>query len=603
MEFFLPEKGTQFLCTANGIPFSCTCSCKASLSGSTLLTVDARPQPTGICPILTEIAGGTPQKCRCQISSWMLPSRTCFVEGKALLTTASNALCSFGGMISVVPMVSKVVVGTGVSSVNNAEKNDFSWEESKGASDRKKRPEESKKTPSEEAPGGADGIPESAPSQAMQTAAVMTAAAVSLVESVLEDRDQEKQAAAILENMLCSGDCAADKREACPYYQDHLSRSDEEVTVVNDSFILGANYEEARFQRDDIDAHYTALKEEYGTTYWSYAAHHIISGGQVFKQEPEIVRLADFLHYDITNAENCIFLISKGQGYGDETKAERPISAYDAMGRARLQWHLGGHQYTLPAEELELIRQRIQKQTGQSAADIQSYADLLRQDMGDFKIWLRQHPCWYSRDETKQKALAAKFNKGMHKISQRIRRKLGDFTEKPSSSYPYYVSKEAYRYTFTLPKTEKCIIVRRTPKGIRLYRYRIRRNPKANDGFLILKPIEKDQSPYVFDLPLPVSNRPAYQEKQRQCIEFCDNIGHFLCIDMGQAEGLPFRPDFIKRIYCDPSEQENSNEDLLRVEKRQAELLTWFRDCQFEHYMSPVTMVRRRLKEWRELYG
>ena len=350
MEFFLPEKGTQFLCTANGIPFSCTCSCKASLSGSTLLTVDARPQPTGICPILTEIAGGTPQKCRCQISSWMLPSRTCFVEGKALLTTASNALCSFGGMISVVPMVSKVVVGTGVSSVNNAEKNDFSWEESKGASDRKKRPEESKKTPSEEAPGGADGIPESAPSQAMQTAAVMTAAAVSLVESVLEARDQEKQAAAILENMLCSGDCAADKREACPYYQDHLSRSDEEVTVVNDSFILGANYEEARFQRDDIDAHYTALKEEYGTTYWSYAAHHIISGGQVFKQEPEIVRLADFLHYDINNAENCIFLISKGQGYGDETKAERPISAYDAMGSARLKCHLGGNPYTMTAE-------------------------------------------------------------------------------------------------------------------------------------------------------------------------------------------------------------------------------------------------------------
>ena len=401
---FLPANSTLFQCIYNAIPFLCTCSGKASLKvGGTLLTVDARPQPKGICQFKTAAANGVPQPCICQISSWMLPSRTCFVEGKPLLTTASKAMCSVGGTISVFKSASKVVTGAGVSSVNTAEKNDFSWEETKGTSDKNKRPEESKEPPPEEAPGGADGIPESAPSQAMQTAAVMTAAAVSLVESVLEDRDQEKQAAAILENMLCSGDCAADKREACPYYQDHLSRSDDEVTVLNDSLQLGANYEEARFQRDDIDAHYTALKEEYGTTYWSYAAHHIISGGQVFKQEPEIVRLADFLHYDINNAENCIFLISKGHGYGDETKAERPISAYDAMGRARLQWHLGGHQYTLPAEELKLIRQRIQKQTGQSAADIRSYADLLRQDMADFKIWLRQHPCWYSRDETKQK--------------------------------------------------------------------------------------------------------------------------------------------------------------------------------------------------------
>ena len=497
---FLPEKTTLFRCVANVTPFLCSCSGKARLLvGGTLLTVDARPQPTGICQIKTAAANGVPQPCICQISAWMLPSQTCSVEGKALLTTVSKTQCSVGGTISVFKSASKVVTGTGVSSVNTAEKNDFSWEEVKGTSDKNKRPEASKETPPEDTPGGADGIPKSAPSQVVQTAAVMTAAAASLVESILEDRAREKQAVAVLENMLCSGDCAADKREACPYYQDHLSRSDDEVTVLNDSFQLGVNYEEARFQRDDIDAHYTALKEEYGTTYWSYAAHHIISGGQVFKQEPEIVRLADFLHYDINNAENCIFLISKGQGYGDETKAERPISAYDAMGRARLQWHLGGHQYTLPAEELELIRQRIQKQTGQSAADIQSYADLLRQDMADFKIWLRQHPCWYSQDETKQKALAAKFNKGMHRISRRIRRKLGDFTEKPSSSYPYYVSKEAYRYTFTLPKTEKCIIVRRTPKGIRLYRYRILRDLKADDGFLILKPIEKNQSPYVFD--------------------------------------------------------------------------------------------------------
>lgn len=142
---FLPANSTLFRCVANVTPFPCTCSGKASLLGSTLLTVDARPQPMGFCQIKTAAANGVPQPCICQISSWMLPSRNCFVEGKALLTTASKTQCSVGGTISVFKSVSKVVTGTGVSSVNKAEKNDFSWEESKGASDRKKRPEESKK--------------------------------------------------------------------------------------------------------------------------------------------------------------------------------------------------------------------------------------------------------------------------------------------------------------------------------------------------------------------------------------------------------------------------------------------------------------------------
>ena len=148
------------------------------------------------------------------------------------------------------------------------------------------------------------------------------------------------------------------------YAYDHRSRPDSQVSVDNKSQILAENYAAAtkdESQRDDIDSLYYALRNRYGTRYWSYAAHHIISGNQVFKQLTELVRLADFLHYDINNAKNCIYLASKEEGYGAVRKDQRNISAYDVMSVSKLQWHVGGHQYSFAKDELPVLRHNIEK--------------------------------------------------------------------------------------------------------------------------------------------------------------------------------------------------------------------------------------------------
>ena len=604
-ECFLPADTTLFSCPANSVPLRCNYQGNVSIQGGgSLLTIDARLMAVGICQIKTAAAQGVPQPCSCQTTSWISYSRTSFVNGKPLLTTSSKTQCTVGGMmISVKQILGQKKAGVGQRLVETVaiSLDSYDWD---AINQSAKGTKNSKENFSHTA---------SSPASAVQGEEVGNGQSVLEKDHITKNKvaaKKDKRSVAILENMLCSGDCTEAKRNSCPYYQDHLKRPDEAVVVHNESQLLAENYMEATAEvRDDIDEYYYRLRNRYGKRYWSYAAHHVISGNQVFKQQTELVRLADFLHYDINNAKNCIYLVSKGDGYGAEKAAERPVSAYDAMDRSRLQWHVGGHQYTLPKEDIQTIKMRVMKLTGKQVVDLQSYADLLRQEMNDFSDELRQQQrCWYSSEKDAQKNLESAFQCGMDSISQRIRHKLGAFTKAPGQSYPYYVSKEAYRFAFTLPKTEKCIVIRQKQNGLNLCRYRIshrahRQTQRDGTDFLILKPIIHDNSDSTFFLPLPVRRDKAYQELQQKCIIFCENIRHFLFVDTDVSPWMPFRPDFTKVMVSETWEQTCSDEDLLKSGKRQSELLAWFRDEHSEHYMAPFAMIHQRLQEWRDLYG
>lgn len=417
----------------------------------------------------------------------------------------------------------------------------------------------------------------------------------------------------ILVEMLCSGECSKEQREKCGYFLDHRSRPDSQVSVDNKSQILAENYAAAtkdESQRDDIDSLYYALRNRYGTRYWSYAAHHIISGNQVFKQLTELVRLADFLHYDINNAKNCIYLASKEEGYGAVRKDQRNISAYDVMSLSKLQWHVGGHQYSFAKDELPVLRQNIEKTRHIPNAEIRPYADLLQEEVADFTAQLRQEQrCWYGKDAKAQEQLREHFYQGMNAISQRIRQKLGAFQNRPSDSYPYYISKEAYRYAFTLPKTGKLMIVRRNADDtLELRKYRISwplAGNKANqDGLdrLSIKPIGKDGTRAEFILQ-PLALTPASRKNQKDCILFCENIAHFFFVDTDFSLRLPFVPPFTRTVQAETFDEVALDEALLASERRQTMLRVWLRDEHLPQYVAPIAMIHQRLEEWSKRNG
>lgn len=574
-EKYLTDK-TLFQCNMNvgQLPFTCSGNKKASVSlAGNLLTISASGGPNAgtLCNSPMKAVGGAPQPCTCSLLGWRSASQVCTLEGKAVLTEKSFNQCQFGGKIKVLLCKSQVTTGAAaVAAMAMSVCNGMGAGIAKGAEvktniQEPKHPEKSDKPKMSKKP---------------------------------------KDDNSILAEMLCSGECSREQREKCGYFTDHQTRQDSQVAVDNQSKILAENYAMAtkdESHRDDIDEQYYGLREKYGTRYWSYAAHHIISGNQVFKQLTELVRLADFLCYDINNAKNCIYLASKDEGYGAIYKEQRNISAYDVMSLSKLQWHVGGHQYSFSKDELPLLRKNIEKNCRLPNAEIRSYAELLQEEVADFMAQLRQEQrCWCGADAKAQKALKQKFSLRMNRISQRIRQKLGAFQKHASDSYPYYVSKEAYRYAFTLPKTGKMIIVRRKADDtLVLRKYRVSwplAGNKANeDGLdrLLLKPVGGGGETAEFVLKPLASLR-----NQCECIVFCENIGHFLFVDVDFSLRLPFTPPFTRVVQAETLEEVALDEALLASERRQTMLRVWLRDEHFPRYVAPIAMIHQRVEEW-----
>ena len=586
-EKYLTDK-TLFQCNMNvgQLPFTCSGNKKASVSlAGNLLTISASGGPNAgtLCNSPMKAVGGAPQPCTCSLLGWRSASQVCTLEGKAVLTEKSFNQCQFGGKIKVFHCQSQVTTGaavvaamamkTNIQEPKHPEKPDMSKHPEKP--DMSKHPEKPDMSKKPEKP---------------------------------KMSKKPKDDNSILAEMLCSGECSREQREKCGYFTDHQTRQDSQVAVDNQSKILAENYAMAtkdESHRDDIDDQYYALREKYGTRYWSYAAHHIISGNQVFKQLTELVRLADFLCYDINNAKNCIYLASKDEGYGAICKEQRNISAYDVMSLSKLQWHVGGHQYSFSKDELPLLRKNIEKNCRLTNAEIRSYAELLQEEVADFMAQLRQEQrCWCGEDAKAQKVLKQRFSRGMNRISQRIRQKLGAFQKHASDSYPYYVSKEAYRYAFTLPKTGKMIIVRRKADDtLVLRKYRVSwplAGNKANeDGLdrLLLKPVGGGGETAEFVLE-PLAMTKASLKNQCECIVFCENIGHFLFADVDLSLRLPFIPPFTRVVQAETLEEVALDEALLASERRQTMLRVWLRDEHFPHYVAPIAMIHQRIEEW-----
>ena len=99
------NKRAQFSCTGGGAPFTVTAgdSKKVTFNGAGVLTKDTKLRGTSICTILTELAQGVPQKCRCSLSPWMPVDFKHTAEGKALLIATSKSFCqaALGGIVSV----------------------------------------------------------------------------------------------------------------------------------------------------------------------------------------------------------------------------------------------------------------------------------------------------------------------------------------------------------------------------------------------------------------------------------------------------------------------------------------------------------------------
>ena len=461
---------------------------KVRYNGAKLLTTKASVQmAAGVCPILQ--AQGVPM-CQCSLrSSWVVMKRNVFFkQSTPFLTANSFNICTYAGIIQV-----KASMNFKVGAGNNLGLSVVNWLHS---INRGEYPVEDRKLfsrPPEAVVGKGVSFENIKEIPSIETeASVPAQTSMKDSKSVVTPRKEERPVPAP-QHLLCPMD-QGEKCKMCLYPKSLTE-------VHNDSVVLRKNYEnKPESEKDDYDVYYESIFGCKAEPYWTDAAHHLISGNQVFKKHPEIVRLANFYTdkknagcekyqgYDINGAANCIMLISKDREYRQKAGSivEKNISAYDAMSTTGIQWHLGGHSYTFSKEEIPIFHQRIKIFTKKTVRELKNYAELVDTEMSKIELSMRRRKV--CRDTPRQNAA---FVMRMNTLSAKIKKFLAAFREKPHHSYPYYVSLEAFRYTFGLLRTGKIIVVKKgsNDEKIILEKYRVKRfeetivNRKANLAF------------------------------------------------------------------------------------------------------------------------
>lgn len=557
---------------------------KVKYKGTVLLTESAKiDTAVGECLILTAQAQGTPQMCRCSLSAWINCSMNTSAQGTAFLTENSRNSCTYGGIISVKSsglFFQKVVKGSkaSISSVN--------W--------LKPFVEVSQKN--------SDTMPKSVISMDINNSGSLKAGNFSLrtvnqesfKSNTVQSSANKKEINLKSKNLLCN----MDKGEKCKQCR-YPSAS---VEVNNDSIKLRRNYEnQSDDEKDDYDRYYEDIFDNFTEKYWTDAAHHIISGNQVFKKCQGIVKLANFYNeeylsgntaykgYDINSAKNCIMLISKDVEYSKKVNSnvKKNISAYDAMSTTGIQWHLGGHSYTFNKEEIPVLHQRIKLFTKKEARELKNYAELVEKELNKIQISMcRNKVC---RATPRQNAA---FVTRMNNLSAKIKKYLGDFRIKPHRSYPYYVSQEAFRYTFSLPRTGKIMLVRQGNKenSLLLEKFRVKRfedtimDRDKNLDFSRIFNEQDGQNPKEF-----VFND---EQSKKDCIYFCDNIEHFILIDNPNLNLLPFKIEAENILSLQGIEKMSSEQFL---QQHDTEILVFLRN-NVVTYTAPVKKIKERLQ-------
>ncbi|MGL5982119.1 MAG: AHH domain-containing protein [Cetobacterium sp.] len=228
--------------------------------------------------------------------------------------------------------------------------------------------------------------------------------------------------------------------------------------------------------KDDFDEISTLKKEENGKkNSCRIAAHHIISGKQVFQDLSEIVKLTQGVGYDINCAENGIFLPTNESNFGYDkekiiTDNEKIFSAYRAMDELGRQWHAGKHSYKIPKD---ILNKNIELN------EIKNYAETVRKKVQEkFKIERYKQTC-RDKDEQKKKIIEK-----MNQISLEIKEKLRDFKQNPQNSYPYFVSKVAVEYAYSIPETIKVITLSAANDSVFCRKYRVENEKNSDHKFV-----------------------------------------------------------------------------------------------------------------------
>lgn len=508
----------------------------------TALTTQAKLSGIGNCVIQTAAAGGAPVLCSFQAASTWISGiefgKT--INGTNLLNEDAKQICPICPespiqiQLMIPPVLPAIPQIPLVASIPN---HTVSSERTKAAVSEEKQEITNDKTITQE---------ESAMGEEPDTS----------------PETENKEASPQLKECLCAYS-TCEKSDSCPY-----ASSLNTIITEGTARILRDNSPN-KFQRYIIAA--DANMKQYQIS-WNNQAHHMISINAAYCQYPELVKLGNYFGYDINSEANCCFLPcwESGDGYGQKPSHFKKAQAYDVMKASQLQWHVGQHSYRIEFPESIILKYP-------ELQSISNYNDLVNTEMK--QILAECHDrfsriCISEHYEEHRKWFLTKINA----VSSDIERHLNAFKGSGRKSFPYFVSAEAFRFAYEVPRSGKVILIykNQTQWVFKLYQYK----NNAKDPEIQLELLENS------NLCIAETHR---SETVRRIVLFCQNVCCFLVIDEEGGFKLPFSYQAqLQRI---------SQNEACRVESHFSAMLAERSGLGYEEYISPKAMVKERLKE------
>ncbi len=313
---------------------------------------------------------------------------------------------------------------------------------------------------------------------------------------------------------------------------------------------------------------------------WDEQAHHMISVKDGYAEFPILVKLGNYFGYDINCQENCCFLpaFERKEGFGKYTEHLKKARAYDVMKASGMQWHVSHHDRLVQVPDPILIKYPELQNAAQDGG-LKTYKDLIVEKLRIFMQECQQRfetICISENYEEHQ----AWFLKKMHGLSREIEERLHAFKQRGRNSFPYFVSPEAFRFAYEIPRSGKVILIYKTQTQWVLQRYQFKNTVRDPDIQLDLTENER--------FSIAERHRP---ETVRSIILNCENVSCFLVRDDTHSFKLPFS----YHVHMQYISQSDCSE--FSIKNHFAAMLAELSELGEDEYISPQLMKKERLKE------
>ncbi len=518
---------------------------------SDALTIDTMISGMGNCVIQTAAASGTPVPCSLiDSSSWIsgieLNKR---INGRCLLNQDAKQVCPFS---PAAPVQARIIPGI-PSFPHFSNLDSFSGGEI------------SSDTPITDAADTSSGIPnnDGALQNNQTEIPLVTQQNNNFVPTNENDTENDEVINSKAQDCFCNyGNC--NKSATCPY-----ANAPDTISTVGAAAKLRKNssvkYEKYISRTDEI---MNRLQIS-----WNNQAHHLISINAAYCAFPLLVKLGNYFGFDINCEENCAFLPcwESGDGYGQKDSHFKKAQAYEVMKGSGLQWHVGQHSY-----RIDLSKKIMQNYP--ELRTLKSYNKLLYAKLEDIMRECQikfNSVCLEENYEVYRKWF---IQDNMLALCAEIEQSLELFKTNGKASFPWFVSLEALRYAYEIPRSGKVILINRTQTywKFRLYHY----TNYLRDSDFQLKLLDKSC--------LTVTDT-HHKKTIKRIIDFCENVTCFLVIDELNAFRLPFSSQ-VNMQYI-------SSDDQQKIKSHFSAMLAESNRSDEDNYISPNAMIHKRMKE------